>query len=95
MIRSLFSFPRNMSASAVIVALPHKIKQNADDEAYRTYVARCLRILTENTAVPSGYYSNGEIGSFLTAEFDEIINPKPVKEYQHGEIANKIKEKMR
>ena len=84
-----------MSARAIIATLPQKIKQDAEDEAYRIYIARCLRILTENTAIPAGYYSNGEAGTFMQVEFDDIFNQKPIKEHKKGEIADKIRAKMR
>lgn len=84
-----------MSAKAIIATIGYKIKENLEAEAYRNYTARCLRILTENTAVPAGYYSNGKTGAYLSLEFDEIINPKPVKEHKKGEITEKIKQKMR
>ena len=94
-IRSLISYPRSMSARAVVATIGYKIKQDAEIEAYRNYTARCLRILTENTAVPAGYYSKGDVGAYLTLEYDDIINQKPVKEHKKGEIAEKIKAKMR
>lgn len=84
-----------MSARAIIATIGHKIKQDFEIEAYRNYTARCLRILTENTAVPAGYYSEGEQGSYLSVEFEDIINPKPQKEYVKGEIAEGIKAKFR
>lgn len=95
MIRSLVSYPRAMSARAIIATIGYKIKQEAELEAYRNYTSRCLRILTENTAVPAGYYSNGETGAYICLEYDELINPKPIKEHKPGEIAEKIKQKMR
>lgn len=95
MIRSLLSYTQKLSARAIIATIGYKMKRDAEIEAYRNYTARCLRILTENTAVPAGYYSNGETGSYLSLEYDQLINPKPVKEHKPGEIAEKIKQKMR
>lgn len=94
-IRSLLSYSRSMSARAIIATIGYKIKENTEAELYRNYTARCLRILTENTAVPAVYYSEGEQGSYLSVEFDDIINPKPQKEYVKGEIAEGIKAKLR
>lgn len=84
-----------MSARAILATIGHQIKKDAEAEAYKNYVARCLRILTENTAVPADYYSDGEIGSYLSLEYEDIITPKPKVEHKPGEIAEKIKAKMR
>lgn len=95
MIRSLLSYSRNIGARAVISTIGYKIKQDIETDAYRNYIARCLRILTENTSAPAGYCSGGKIGSYLQFDFDDIINPKPQKEHKKGEIADKIKSKLR
>lgn len=84
-----------MSARAIIATIGYQIKKDMETEAYRNYNARCLRILTENTAVPAGYYSSGDTGSYLTLEYEEIVNPKPKVEHKKGEIADKIKAKLR
>lgn len=84
-----------MSAKAVVATIGVKIKHDLMLDTYRNYTARCLRILTENTAVAAGCYSGGEVGSYLTMEFEDIVSPKPQKEYKKGEIADKIRTKMR
>lgn len=94
-IRSLISYPRTINIKAIIATIGYKIKQDIENEMYRNYVARCLRILTENTAVPAGYYSRGEIGSYLEIEYEKLMNYKPKKEYKKGEIADKVKAKLR
>ena len=53
------------------------------DLAYRIYVADCLRIISENTAKMGG-------GSYITAKFADIINPKPVDNRPVEEIAADI-----
>ena len=53
------------------------------DLAYRIYVTDCLRIISENTAKMSG-------GSYITAKFEDIINPKPVDNRTGEEIAADI-----
>ena len=53
------------------------------DLAYRIYVAECLRIISENTAKMGG-------GSYITAKFPDIINPKPVYNRTGEEIAADI-----
>lgn len=50
------------------------------DLAYRIYIADCLRIISENTAKMGG-------GSYITAKFYDIINPKPVDTRTGEEIA--------
>ena len=53
------------------------------DLAYRIYVTDCLRIISENTAKMVG-------GSYITAKFEDIINPKPVDNRTGEEIAADI-----
>ena len=53
------------------------------DLAYRIYVTDCLRIISENTAKMGG-------GSYITARFADIINPKPVDDRTGEEIAADI-----
>ena len=53
------------------------------DLAYRIYVADCLRIISENTAKMGG-------GSYITAKFADIINPKPVDNRSGEEISADI-----
>lgn len=94
-IRSLLSYPRYLSIKGILATIVYKIKQDVEEESYKSYLARCLRILTENTSVPAGYYSGGEKGAYITIDFDDIIKPKPQQEYKPGAIAEKIKAKMR
>ena len=68
--------------------LPYKIKADLENELYRKYMARCVRILTENTAAMVQ-------GQYIKAEYEDLINPKPQVNYEKGEIANKIKAKLR
>ena len=53
------------------------------DLAYRIYVSDCLRIISENTARISN-------GSYVTAKFSDIINPKPAENRTGEEIAADI-----
>ena len=53
------------------------------DLAYRIYVTDCLRIISENTAKICG-------GSYITAKFADIINPKPFYKRNGEEIAADI-----
>lgn len=60
-----------------------RFNQHQRDFAYRIYVTDCLRIISENTAKIGG-------GSYITAKFEDIINPKPVDNRTGEEIAADI-----
>ena len=60
-----------------------RFNQHQRDLAYRIYVTDCLRIISENTAKMGG-------GSYITAKFADIINPKPVDNRTGEEIAADI-----
>ena len=60
-----------------------RFNQHQRDLAYRIYVTDCLRIISENTAKMGG-------GSYITAKFADIINPKPVENRNGEEIAADI-----
>ena len=53
------------------------------DLAYRIYIGDCLRIIGENTAKMGS-------GSYITAKFPDIINPKPADNRTGEEIAADI-----
>lgn len=59
-----------MGARAVNSTIGYKIKQDFETELHREYMAKCVRICTENTAKLSG-------GSYIGLEYSEIIHPKP------------------
>ena len=60
-----------------------RFNQHQRDLAYRIYVTECLRIISENTAKMGG-------GSYITANFSDIINPNPVDNRNGEEIAADI-----
>ena len=60
-----------------------RFNQHQRDLAYRIYVSDCLRIISENTAKMGG-------GSYITAKFADIINPKPADNRSGEEIAADI-----
>ena len=60
-----------------------RFNQHQRDLAYRIYVTDCLRIISENTAKMGG-------GSYITAKFSDIINPKPADNRTGEEIAADI-----
>ena len=60
-----------------------RFNQHQRDLAYRIYVTDCLRIISENTAKIGG-------GSYITAKFADIINPKQFDNRTGEEIAADI-----
>lgn len=55
-------------------------------KAYQIYVSECFRIITENTAKMGG-------GSYVSASFADILNPKPVDNRTGEEIVAEIIQK--
>lgn len=53
------------------------------DLAYRIYVSECLRMISENAAKIGG-------GSYITAKFADIINPRHADNRTGEEIAADI-----
>ena len=67
--------------------MPYKIKADLENEVWRKYTARCLRLMTENTA--------GMVqGKMITVEYEDIINPKPEEKRTADEIIDGIKDKI-
>lgn len=60
-----------------------RYRSHQRDFVYRIYITDCLRIISENTAKMGG-------GSYITANFYDIINPKPVDNRTGEEIAADI-----
>ena len=77
-----------MNGKAIISTLPYVLKADIEKELYNQYTAKCLRIITENTATLSQ-------GNYIAVELDEILNPKPEIEHVEGETSEKIKAKLR
>lgn len=77
-----------MNGKTIISTLPYVLKADIEKEMYNQYIAKCLRIITENTAVLSQ-------GQYITVELDEILNPKPEIKHIEGETSEKIKAKLR
>lgn len=77
-----------MNGKAIISTLPYVLKADIEKELYNQYTAKCLRIITENTAILSQ-------GNYVAVELDEILNPKPEIKYIEGETSKRIKSKLR
>lgn len=63
-----------------------KIKFDTEKEIYQVYVARCLRVLTENTAKIGG-------GNYIKKDYYELINPKPTDKRTAEEIVQDVSKK--
>lgn len=83
-----------MGIRAIVTTLAYKVQQDVEQDVYKNYVAQCLRILTENSAVVATYYS-GEGAPYMSCDYTDIVNTEPVKQYNEGEVAEKIKSKLR
>lgn len=79
-----------MSVKGILATISDTIKRQAEDQvedqAFKIYVAECLRVITENTAKMSG-------GSYISASFADILNPKPVDNRTGEEIVAEIIQK--
>ena len=82
-INALFSYPCGFSVKTILLTINERIKVNIENEVFKSYIAECLRTLTENTAKISG-------GSYINAKFSDIINPKPKDNRTGAEIAAEI-----
>lgn len=79
-----------MGVRSILLTLPYKLKDDVEEYAYKQYVTRCLRILTENSAI----VSQGQ-GKYIVKEYDDIINPKPEKVIEKGDAKKSICAKLR
>ena len=93
-IRSLISYHHALGIKATLSTLPYKIKEDIEKEKYMDYIAKCARILTENTSVPAGYYSHGQTGAYINVDFSEVIGKQKQKEQKEGEATKKIRGKL-
>lgn len=67
--------------------MPYKIKADHENEVWRKYMARNIRMICENTA--------GMVqGKFMSAEYEDMINPKPEEKRSADEIIGNIKDKL-
>lgn len=61
-------------------------RKEQEEQIYKIYVSKCLRIITENTAKLVGIDSYGKVeATYLTVDFDEFINPKNAKKERTGD----------
>lgn len=67
-----------MGARAMITTLPYKIKADSEEEIFRDYVTRTLKLIAKNT------------GQSLVKEYAEIIHPPKVDNRSANEIVDDI-----
>lgn len=63
-----------------MAVLPSAIKQAVDRWSFEAYVTDTLRVLTENTAVPAAYYTEGKAGKSMAVRWAERDKPSPPEE---------------
>lgn len=80
---ALIALPK-LRARAIVSMLPDILKQSCEQEAYKTYVAECMRMVTENTAKFAG-------GRYMSLSFGEMLHPKPVDTRTGEEVIDHMK----
>lgn len=82
---ALLAAPK-MRTQGLLHLLPTLIKKQADEAAFRTYAAECLRVISENTAKFAG-------GEWVQAKYADIITPKRQDNRTCEEITAEIVQK--
>ena len=77
-----------MNARAILSTLPERLKQQQEEKLYKSYIARIVRLSGENIAKTCQ-------GSYISVDFDDILDPKPVDNRSADEIINGIKDKIK
>lgn len=84
-----------MSLKAILSTLEYKLKADYEEAVYRQYMATLLRLTTENYANAVNALSQGQIeASYITVDYSELINPKPVDNRSADDIISNIKNKI-
>ena len=84
-----------MSLKAILLTLEYKLKADYEEAIYRQYMATLSRLATEHSANSVSFLSQGKIeSSYITADYSELINPKPVDNRSADEIVSNIKNKI-
>ena len=77
---SLLTMPR-LNGKALISTLPTALTVYAENELFKSYMAECLRLQTENIAKYFG-------GNYIDKKYSDLINPK--KEKTADEIVKQV-----
>ena len=84
-----------MSLKAILSTLEYKIKADYEEAVYKQYMATLLRLTTEHSANSVNALSQGQIeASYITVDYSELINPKPVDNRSADEIIGNIKQRI-
>ena len=84
-----------MSAKAILSTLEYKLKADYEEALYRQYMATLSRFATENSANSVNALSQGQIEAcYLTVDYMDLINPKPVDNRSADEIISNVKSKI-
>lgn len=71
-----------LRARALVSALPDVLAKSCEQDAFQTYVAECMRMISENSAKFGGNY--------MSASLNDILHPKPKDTRTGDEIAADI-----
>lgn len=82
------AYPCTMSGRGLIHTLPYKLKEITEQELFRDYVAKCVRLTAENTAKMVS-------GSYISVEYADLINPKPKQQLNSSDVITSMKNKLR
>lgn len=77
---ALLLMPR-LNGKATLAMLPVILRQSAEKELYKSYIAECLRLIGENTAKEVG-------GNYMTNSYTDLVKPK--KEKSADEIVKQV-----
>lgn len=84
-----------MSLKATLSTLEYKLKADHEEAVYRQYMTTLLRLTTQHSANCVGALSQGQIeASYITVDYSDLINPKPVDNRSADEIIGNIKQKI-
>lgn len=87
MIRSLISYSCKLRATAILLTLREKIRQDTEHEIFVEYSSRLLRLTVENLAKMAN-------GNYVKVEYRDLISPQKVETRTTEDIVNLIREKI-
>lgn len=70
-------------------------RQEMQERSYQVYVTNCLRLLTENTAPPAAFFTEGQAGQYLAVPWLEAVAPAPQETRTPEEIIAHIRESLK
>ena len=82
---ALLSYPCHFTLDTIMLTLTTVIKKNNENEFYKIYVTKALRLITENLSKIYG------VGEYITEDYDKILHPPKEDPRTPEEIINSIK----